>query len=257
MARTFVFWGLIIVALFDTGKAIAQGNKAIVMTQVLAYSARYNQVDTRQWDIISTMKPEYLVKTLKTDEDKNIFWLNIYNSIMHLRLSDTNFHGEYKNFYKKRDLLIAGKYFSLFDIEHEFLLGGKKMKALGFKKSTISKDTTWLKLRPSVINPRVVFCMYRGLYGYPPFQSIEEGALTQAYESGLAYVVEKDASSLLVYDWVKPYVPLIVDPKANCNALTGTIVYRKTPIAVYIRNFFPRYDKVKFKEEEQNPWLKH
>lgn len=217
-------------------QVLAQTNSALNMSEALAYNARFNPADTRQAEVIKNIKFSYLIANLKTDNDKIAFWVNVYNSFMLTFLRDTVYEGVYTNFYKLKNVTIAGKTFSLFDIEHEFIRLGKKDKRLGFKKSTINKDTIWRKLRPATYNYKAIFIMYRGLYGYPPFQIIEKGNIEDAY-------LNVKNNYTLNYDWIKLYGQ-------------ETTEYVKTPFAVHIKNFYPKYEGIKFKEEEINPWLK-
>ena len=250
MKRFFV---CITISIIWTVNGFSQTNPALAMSESLAYTARFNSSDTRQLDILSKLKPSYLITHLTTDNQKNTFWLNVYNSMMLILLKDTINEGVYTRFYKTKNIVIAGKSLSLFQIEHEFLLAGKKMKSKGFRKSRL--DTTWLKLRPSAINPKVLFCMYRGMYGYPPFQTIENGDIDLAFYNIIGSQKIQKENVLMAYDWVKPYKKIVPEIE---KLITEQVVptYIKAPEAVYIKNFYPRYEGVKFKEEEINPWLK-
>lgn len=250
MNRIFVY---IAFSILWTMNGFAQTNPALAMSESLAYTARFNSIDTRQLDILSKLKPSFLITHLTTDNQKNTFWLNVYNSMMLIFLKDTTNQGVYTRFYKTKNIVIAGKSWSLFQIEHEFLLAGKKMKTHGFRKSRL--DTTWIKLRPSVINPKVLFCMYRGMYGYPPFQTVENGDIDLAFYNVITGQKIQKENVLMVYDWLKPYKKII--PEVEKLIFDREVpLYIKTPEAVHIKNFYPRYDGVKFKEEEINPWLK-
>ena len=240
--KKYVF---VLLAFLMVQGAFAQSNSAISMSENLAYTVRFNPYDKRQIEILKTLKPSFLIKNLRTDEHKNAFWLNIYNSMMLIHLRDTLNEGMYSNFYKTKNITIAGKSFSLFEIEHEFLFKGLKMKKLKFKKSKL--DTTWIKLRPDNIDPRVIFCMYRGLYGYPPFQIVENGELAAAYKVGKTYCTSTVNGEMFFMDWIKNYK--VIKPGSILSFIT-------TPEAVFINNYFPKYEGVKFKEEKKNPWLK-
>ncbi|MCB9252705.1 MAG: DUF547 domain-containing protein [Flavobacteriales bacterium] len=229
-------------------------NVACSMAEMMAYNARFNPDDNRQKEIVANLKPEFLIQYLKTEEDKKAFWLNVYNSSMLIFLRDTLFEGEYKNFYKEKAVTVAGKRLSLFEIEHEFLLGGKKMKKLGFKKSSI--DTVWKKL--SLKNPdlKVLLCMYRGQSGYPPYQVINSGDLQEAFNGSYPYVVTVSEGKAAVKDWLKRYTTYFKDFETTLRLTKGKYFFDRTPEAVCIKNFYPAYEGVKFKEEEVNPWLK-
>lgn len=250
MRKKFIFIYIIFILSLN---ANSQVNPALAMSESLAYTARFNSSDLRQIDVIEKLKPSFLLTHLQTDNQKNAFWLNIYNSMMLIFLKDTSNEGVYKNFYKVKNFKIAGKSFSLYDVEHEFLLAGKKMKSKGFKRSKM--DTTWQKLKPKSINPKVLFCMYRGMYGYPPFQTIENGDIDLAFINIISSQIMIDAYSVTIYDWVKPYQKIIPDIEKLITE-NKVITYTKAPLAVHIKNFYPKYEGVKFKEEEINPWLK-
>lgn len=236
----------VIYLLFLAFNASAQTNPVLSMSEILVYNTRFNPADNRQAEILKELDPLFLTKYLKTDNEKNAFWVNVYNSFMLTLLRDTVYEGVYTNFYKIQNVTVAGKIFSLFDIEHEFLRLGAKSKALGFKKSRINKDTTWKKLRPQEFDIRVAWLMYRGLYGYPPFQVIENADLAVAFDNSSRYLAVALGQPDKVYFWLKPYLKGGKDIKWN----TGI------PFAVYINNFYPKYEGARFKEEEKNPWLK-
>ena len=170
---------------------------------------------------------------------------------------DTNYQGVYTNFYKKKNVIVAGRNFSLFEIEHEFLLAGTKTKSLGFKKSKIAKDILWRKLVPNTVDIKLIYCMYRGLYGFPPFQVIENGDIETAFKNATSTMSKpiNTSSQEYLYDWLKPYSKIFMTEKSTSNTKVK-VVYIKTPQAVQIKNFYPKFEQVSFKKEEENPWLK-
>ena len=242
--------------IFISFSSFAQTNQALGMSEILAFNARFNPADTRQMDIIKKVEPFFLVQNLKTDDEKTAFWLNVYNSYMLTFLRDTFYEGVYTNFYTVKNVEIGQKLFSLFEIEHEFIRAGKKNKALGFKKSKLKKDTDWTKLKPALPNNKAILCMYRGLYGYPPFQVVENGNVEAAWLNSLedfqTLKHQEQTNSSYFFDWIKPYKIFTVNNvKPSLN-----IVWIPTPLAVYILHFYPKYEGTKFKEEDNNPWLK-
>jgi len=246
----------ICILFFVSIQLFAQTNPVLNISEILCYNARFNPNDNRQLEILKTIKPAFLINNLKTDNEKNAFWVNVYNSFMLTFLKDTINEGVYTNFYKVKNVVIAGKAFSLFDIEHEFIRLGKKNKALGFKKSKLNKDTTWRKLRSEKYNYHAILIMYRGMYGYPPFQVIENGNIEEAYKNNLKLYgiigASNDNKEIRNFDWLKLYKIAYISPSTE----QPIALYKPTPFAVYINNFYPKYEGVKFKEDEKNPWLK-
>jgi hypothetical protein len=241
--------------------SFAQTSSALALSELLAHTTRFKPYDFGPLTSLKNISTQELSANLKTDNQKSAFWLNIYNSMMLSALRDTSNEGVYLNFYKLKNINIAGKLWSLYQIEHEFLRLGKKNKAAGFKKSTISKDTFWVNLRPKQFNYKVIFLMYRGMYGYPPFQVVENSDIDLAYAQSLGTYPELQAkdgsSSKLSFDWVKPYWSEIKKFLDNPSTPTEPkTIFLPTPKAVFINNFYPKYEGVKFKKEEENPWLK-
>lgn len=248
-----------LILLFLNFSVFAQSNEVLNLSEVIANYARFKPYNTSQILNLANTDIKLLNENLKTDEQKNAFWLNIYNSFMLLNLRDTVNAGDYTKFYKLRNIEIAGRKFSLFDIEHEFLRGGVKNKSLGFKKSTFSKkDSLWKKLRPSKNDFRTIFLMYRGLYGFPPFQIVENADLNLAFSNFVSQHINvfSKNNKIVVFDWVKKYKSELKNNLVESVFAGLEIVYQKAPKAVYIDNFFPKYEKVKFDEEEPHPWLK-
>ena len=247
---------ILILYVTTTISSKAQTNQALNMSEVLVYNARFNPEDLRQTEVISNLNSKFLIEQSKTDQEKLTFWINIYNSQMLFFLRDTAFEGVYTNFYKQKNIRIAGKSFSLFDIEHEFIRLGLKNKSLGFKKSKIAKDTTWRKLRPSQFDYRALFLLYKGLYGYPPYQCIENADLEVAYSNALQSLKDQFTPKIndqnIYFDWIKKYNIAPLRTKSQ-NPIPVLI---PTPFAVYIHNYYPKYEGVKFKVEDKNPWLK-
>jgi hypothetical protein len=218
----------------------AQNNPVLNLSELLGYNARFNPQDTRQIELLQTINPQELSQYLNDDETKITFWINVYNSFMLTFLRDTTYEGVYTNFYKIKNVMIAGQLFSLFDIEHEFIRLGKKNKKLKFKKSMLPSHSIWIQLRPSVYDWRTILLLYRGLYGYPPFQIIEANHLSES--------LTRVEQTIPLYDWFIPY-QIKTKGKERKD-------YLPTPFAVYIHHFYPKYEGPKFKEEEENPWVK-
>ncbi|NUM31171.1 MAG: DUF547 domain-containing protein [Bacteroidetes bacterium] len=247
-----------LILIFYGYAVFAQSDDALNISVQIANNARFKPFNKQQIDLLANADLKKYSQMLKTDEQKFAFWLNIYNSFMLLNLRDTANAGNYTNFYKKREIVIAQKKLSLFDIEHEFLRCGIKNKTLGFKKSSLTKkDSLIKKLKPTKNDYRVIFCMYRGLFGYPPFQIIENADISEAFNNFKLQHINNFSKNnkIVIFDWIKNYKKDLKSIQLEMIFDGYEINYLKTPKAVYIDNFFPKYEKVKFDEEELNPWL--
>ena len=65
-------------------------------------------------------------------------------------------------------------------------------------------------------------------------------------------LVNDQLDHLEFFDWVTKYKITTLNTTAAKPLLT--LIY--TPFAVYIHNYYPKYEGVRFKIEEKNPWAK-
>ena len=117
---------------------------------------------------LANMNFDALQNDLRTDDDKKAFWINVYNGFTQLLLKKDP--GKYKNrntFFKMKQIAIAGKMFSLDEIEHDILRRSKIKWSLGYL-SKIFPSATMRSLRVEHPDYRVHFALNCGAKSCPP-----------------------------------------------------------------------------------------
>ncbi len=119
----------------------------IDVSQQLLLAAKTKEPTDSLVNIIRAITGEQLKAQLNNDDAKKAFWINLYNAFTQVNLSKNP--ENYKNrssFFGGRQIEIAGKKFSLDDIEHGILRRSKIKWSLGhFNKlfpSSFEKQAT-------------------------------------------------------------------------------------------------------------------
>jgi len=113
-----------------------------------------------------------LQEELNTDERKKAFWINIYNAYFQiLRISKNLVKPKV---YKEKEIVIAGKYFSLDDIEHGILRRFRYKYSLGYLPNMFAPEFI-KKLIVKTIDYRIHFALNCGAKSCPPiaFYSVD------------------------------------------------------------------------------------
>lgn len=109
-----------------------------------------------------------LKNALKTDDEKKAFWINIYNGYTQILLKkDAGKYKKRNKFFKAKQIPIAGKIFSLDEIEHDILRRLKIKWSLGyFNKLFPSKINKSLMVKQ--LDYRIHFALNCGALSCPP-----------------------------------------------------------------------------------------
>jgi thiol-disulfide isomerase/thioredoxin len=158
-------------------------NKSIQLSQDFIYGAKTG----------ADVQP--LFNRLNSNE-KKAFWINVYNGFTQFSLR--NHPEQYKsrsNFYGKKEIHIAGKKFSLDDIEHGILRRSKIKWSLGYVNK-IFPGSTERDLRVSRLDYRIHFALNCGAKSCPPIAFYQPSTIDQqlnvATRSYLGSEVEYD-----------------------------------------------------------------
>ena len=140
-----------------------------------------------------------MVSSLQTDKQKKAFWINLYNAYTQYFLrKNPDQYKDRGSFFKARNINVAGKEFSLDDIEHGILRRSKIKWSLGHLNKFFPSKTE-KELRVDTLDYRIHFALNCGAKSCPPIAYYNDETLdaqlelaTKAYLSGEA---EYDSTS--------------------------------------------------------------
>ena len=143
-------------------------NKLVQLSQDFMYAAKTNGNAADFVKQLKIIPYENLIDQLKSDDDKKAFWINAYNGFTQYFLKQNK--EAYKSrskFFGAEQIVIAGKNFSLDDIEHGILRHSKIKWAEGYlNKWFPSKKEK--ALRVEKLDYRLHFALNCGAQSCPP-----------------------------------------------------------------------------------------
>ena len=152
----------------QTKTIIKSNNPLVKLSQEFIYAAKTGDVVSAIMDRLNKIKYDDLVKKLSGDEEKKAFWINIYNgSTQYLLKQNKDVYKSRSAFYKKKQIAIGGKLFSLDDIEHGILRRSKIKWSEGYLNK-LFPSATEKELRVSRLDYRIHFALNCGAESCPP-----------------------------------------------------------------------------------------
>ena len=143
-------------------------NKLVALSQDLMYAAKTGEETNALTQQLKQISFATLQQGLKNDDDKKAFWINAYNGYTQTLLKKNP--GAYKNrgrFFKSKQIEIAGKNFSLDNIEHNILRRSKIKWSLGYFNKLFPGKTE-KQLRVNELDYRIHFALNCGAKSCPP-----------------------------------------------------------------------------------------
>ncbi|MBL4707727.1 MAG: DUF547 domain-containing protein [Flavobacteriales bacterium] len=149
-------------------KSKAQLNNEYVLLSMNLLETIIKGGDTKNIQAkLEVIPADTLAKYLFSDEQKNAFWINIYNSFIQIRLSKNPEYFENRAaFFRTPLMIIAGKSLSFDDIEHGIIRGSKFKFSLGLIKNPFANEYE-KKLRTRKEDGRVHFALNCGAKSCP------------------------------------------------------------------------------------------
>lgn len=179
-------------------------NRFTKLSETLIYAAKTGN-DTKGVEAqLKDLNYDSLVTGLANDAQKKAFWINIYNGFTQIILKNNPDKYKKRNqFFKAKQIGIAGKIFSLDQIEHDFLRHTKIKWSLGYFNK-IFPGKTAKSLRVDTLDFRLHFALNCGAKSCPPIAFYSATQIdtqlrqaTQSYLSGEAtYDAEKNVVKL-------------------------------------------------------------
>lgn len=174
----------------ETPKAFTSSNNTLVkLSQEFMYAAKTNENVNTYIDQLKDLKYDALLNSLKTDDDKKAFWINLYNAYTNASLhKDPDQYKSRNKFFRSKNIIIAGKTFSLDKIEHGILRKSKIKWSLGYLNKFFPGKTE-KDLRVNKLDYRIHFALNCGAKSCPPIAFYNpENLNTQLDVASTAYL---------------------------------------------------------------------
>ena len=143
-------------------------NSTVALSQQFIYAAKTGDSITGLLQQLNNLSYNNLKNDLVTDNAKKTFWINIYNGYTQMLLKkDAEQYKSRSKFYKSRQIAIAGKLFSLDDVEHGILRHSKIKWSLGYLNKLFPGKTE-KELRVDTLDYRIHFALNCGAASCPP-----------------------------------------------------------------------------------------
>jgi len=152
-----------------TPTQMSTGNNALLqLSQDFVYAARTGSATDNLRGQIARLSAEDLRSALRTDNEKNAFWINLYNGFTQALLrEDSSRYRKRNRFFSGRQLPVAGRQLSLDDIEHGILRRSRLKWSLGYFGKTFPGNFE-KQMRVRRVDPRIHFALNCGARSCPP-----------------------------------------------------------------------------------------
>ncbi len=172
----------------------ASQNKLVQLSQEFMYAAKTGDETATFITQLKNSSINDITATIKTDDDKKAFWINLYNAYTQVSLKKNP--DQYKNrkqFFTRKQIEIAGKEFSLDDIEHGILRRSKIKWSLGHLNK-LFPGRTEKKLRVDRLDYRLHFALNCGAKSCPPIAFYKPENINQQLELATKAYLRSEAA---------------------------------------------------------------
>ncbi len=146
----------------------ASSNALVKLSQDFMYAAKTNEPTAAYIKNLQQLNYNELLTGLKTDDDKKAFWINLYNAYTNASLhANPDQYKSRNKFFKNKNIVVAGKTFSLDKIEHGLLRRSSIKWSLGYL-SKLFPNKTEKDLRVDKLDYRIHFALNCGAKSCPP-----------------------------------------------------------------------------------------
>lgn len=187
-------------------------NRLVALSQDFMYAAKTGDAVADFVEKLKKLSYKELNNGLKNDDEKKAFWINAYNGyIQALLRKNPDAYKQRGTFFKAKQIDLAGKKFSLDDIEHGILRRSKVKWSLGYFNKWFPGKTE-KQLRVDKLDYRLHFALNCGAKSCPPIAFYDPSNIntqldiaTTAYLSGeVEYNAEKNTLGLpAIMSWFR------------------------------------------------------
>ena len=239
----------------DTTMAVfnESGNALVKLSQDFIYAAKTNDAVENFITRLKNLNYTELLGALKNDDDKKAFWINLYNAYTNASLHKNPEQYKSRNkFFKNKNIVVAGKTFSLDKIEHGIIRRSKIKWSLGYLPKLFPNKTE-MDLRVDKLDYRIHFALNCGAKSCPPiaFYSPEK-INTQLDVAATAYLsaeAEYDAATNIlklpaILSWFRrdfggkqKMIELLKTKQLLATVVNPVIKFKKYDWTLYLNNY--------------------
>lgn len=220
-------------------------NSTVELSAAFIYAAKTGNETATIENKLQLLSFDELKNALQSDDEKKAFWINIYNGYTQLLLKkDPNKYNNRNKFFKAKQIGLAGKTFSLDEIEHDILRRSKIKWSLGYLNKLFPGKKAKL-LRVHALDYRIHFALNCGAKSCPPIASYDPSAIqsqlniaTRSYlTSEASYNAENNSLALpAIMGWFRH------DFKGKKSMLAIAKQYQILPEVKFPRISFKKYN---------------
>ncbi len=187
MTRLFIFVSLLF---FGIGQPHVQAEtpvNPVGLSGELLESVRYNADPSGILKVLAEFKEADLAVGLNNDAAKKTFWINIYNAMVQYRLKqDTSEYVNRGKFFRKRNILVAGRSLSLDDIEHRMLRRSKVKWSMGYV-NRLFPSAFEKSFRVEELDWRIHFALNCGAMSCPPIDYYRQNSINEQLDNATTF----------------------------------------------------------------------
>lgn len=174
--------------------SLATSNRLVQLSQNFVYATKTDGLTDSLVKAIGDISYQHLVDSLASDEEKIAFWINLYNAFTHAILSKHPDKFNNRNqFFKAKQIAIAGKKFSLDFIEHGILRRSKIKWGLGYLNKWFPGKIE-KQLRVEVLDYRIHFALNCGAKSCPPIAFYNPENINPQLEQAALFYLQNEVS---------------------------------------------------------------
>ncbi|MEO7312331.1 MAG: DUF547 domain-containing protein [Chitinophagaceae bacterium] len=186
----------------NTSEMQSSNTPLVKLSQDFIYAAKTGDATEGFVEQLNNIPLDSIKNGLKTDDEKKAFWINLYNAYTQVLLkANPDAYSKRSDFFGGRQIEIAGRSFSLDDIEHGILRRSKLKWSLGYLNKLFPGKTE-RALRVDRLDYRLHFALNCGAKSCPPIAFYKPETINQqldlATKAYLTSEAEYDASTNIV-----------------------------------------------------------
>jgi thiol-disulfide isomerase/thioredoxin len=233
--------------------SISPENKVLQLSQDFVYAAKTNENVTTFITKLKELDYDSLLNNLQTDKERKTFWINLYNAYTNSSLhQNPNQYKSRNKFFNAKNIIVAGKVFSLDKIEHGILRRSKIKWSLGYLNKLFPNKVE-KKLRVDKLDNRIHFALNCGAKSCPPIAFYKSStidnqldAATNAFlTSEVEFEKEKNSVKLpILLSWFrrdfggkKEIISLLKSKQLIPENVQPKIIFKKYDWTLYLDNF--------------------